>query len=224
MNNTRMLEIAPDTKYNKLLLSEHEHYYRNSDVDFHSNYRCFDMEFEWKEPTTTRRAFNEIIGRIPQNYNWVFLDCGCGLGHVMYLASFYFNTVYGVEFIDEVADIAKKNLTKMLPDDKTYRVFSCDMFDLDTKIIRETNVFYISNPFMDEKLFGNLVEIIFNSLKEIEREIWIIYYYPYCENMMKKYSETFPMVETIETIETVGKVNFYHHQTKERSVPKSMKS
>jgi predicted RNA methylase len=218
MNNSRILEIAPDTEYNKLLLSEHEHYYQNIDVDFHSNYRCVDIDLEWKEPTTTRKAFNRIIERIPQNSDWVFLDCGCGLGHVMYLASFYFNIVYGVELIDEIANIAKQNLMKLLPDNKVCRVFSCDMFDLDTNIINETNVFYISSPFMDEKQFYMLVEMIFGSLQKIEREIWVIYYYPYCANIMEKYRETFPIVDTIETIETIGKVNFYRHRIEEKFI------
>jgi SAM-dependent methyltransferase len=211
MTDSRMLEIAPDTEYNKLLLSEHELYYQTFSVDFHSNYRCADVNFEWKEPTTTRKAFNAIIEKIPRNRGYVFLDCGCGLGHAMYLASFYFDIVYGVELIDEIADIAKQNLMTLLPDNRVYRVFSCDIFDLDAKIIDKTNVFYISSPFMDEILFDRLVKIIAGSLQEVEREIWLVYYYPYCENIMEKYHDVFRLVETMETAETMGKVNFYRH-------------
>lgn len=56
--------------------------------------------------------------------------------------------------------------------------------------------------------FNKLIRIIIGSLQNREREIWLIYFYPYCERVMKKYSGIFPLVDTLETI---GKVNYYHH-------------
>jgi SAM-dependent methyltransferase len=206
-----MLKMLPESEHDKLLHSEHELYYKDYGVDFCSTYQCFDSEFEWKEPTTSRKVFDEIIEKIPINKSWVFLDIGCGLGHVMYMASSHFDTVYGVEIIDEVAEIAKQNLAKLLPENKSCNVLSGDMFELDKKIINLANVFYISSPFMEEDLFDKLVKMILNSLSDAEREIWIIYYYPYCEHIMDKYRDIFPMVDSLESI---GKINFYHHRRK----------
>ena len=208
MNESRLIKVTPDSEYNKLMLSEHELYYKNSDVNFYSNYKAVDINLEWKEPTTPRKTFEEIIARIPINKSWVFLDCGCGLGHVIYLASSYFGKVYGVECIPEIAEIARQNLIKLLPNNNSYKIFSCDMFELEKTVIDETNVFYISSPFTDEHEFNNLIKIIIGSLQNREREIWILYFYPYCERVMKKYSGIFPLVDTLETI---GKVNYYHH-------------
>ena len=208
MNESRLIEVAPDSKYNRLMLSEHELYYKKSGVNFYSNYKAVDINLEWKEPTTPRKVFDEIIARIPLNRSWTFLDCGCGLGHAVYLASFYFKKVYGVEYIHEIAEIAGQNLIKLLPNNNSYKIFSCDMFELEKTVIDETNVFYISSPFTDEHEFNNLIKIIIGSLQNREREIWILYFYPYCEHVMEEYSGIFPLVDTLETI---GKVNYYHH-------------
>jgi SAM-dependent methyltransferase len=208
MKNSKLINIAPDTEYNELMLYEKDFYYKNTDVNFYSNYKAYDDNWEWKEPTTPRKVFDEIIGIIPADKNRVFLDCGCGLGHVMYLATFHFNKVYGVEYISEVADIAEKNLSKLLPDKNKFKIFSCDMFELDKEIFNESSVFYISSPFLEEDTFKKLINIIADSLKKKEREIWIIYFYPYCENVMKEYHCIFPLVNVLETI---GKVNYYHH-------------
>ena len=208
MTKSRLIEVIPDSEYNKLMLSEHELYYKNSGVNFYSNYRAVDINLEWKEPTTPRKTFEEIIARIPVNKSWVFLDCGCGLGHVIYLASSYFGKAYGVECIPEIAEIARQNLIKLLPNNNSYKIFSCDMFDLEKTVIDETTIFYISSPFTDEHEFNKLIKIMIGSLQNREREIWLIYFYPYCERVMKKYSGIFPLVDTLETI---GKVNYYHH-------------
>ena len=209
MTASRMLEVHPDSEYNKLMLSEHDLYYKNSGVDFHINYQAVDRKLEWKEPTTPRGIFEEIIKYIPVNKDWVFLDCGCGLGHVVYLASFYFNIVYGVECIEEVAEIAKKNIKILLPNRKYCTVLFSDIFKLDKKIINKTNVFYISSPFIDENIFEKFVKIILHSLKNKKREIWLIYFYPYCDHIMKKYSNTLPLVYTLKTL---GDVNYYHYE------------
>jgi len=215
MNKSRLLEVNPDSNYNKLILSEHELYYKNDNVDFYSNYLAFNRKWEWKEPTTPRNVFEEIISRIPINKDWTFLDCGCGLGHVMYLASFYFKIIYGVEYIAEIAEIAKQNLNKLLPNNNSYKIFICDMFKLDKDIFNKTNVFYISSPFIDEKLLDKLVKRILNSLKNNDREIWIIYFYPYCERIIEKYKNIIPLVDTFETI---GKVNYYRHFIENKNI------
>jgi hypothetical protein len=156
--------------------------------------------------------------RIPIDQSWTFLDCGCGLGHAVYLASFRFSMIYGVEYIAEIAEIAEQNLKKLLPNSNSYKIFSCDLFELDEKRIDKTNVFYISSPFLDENKFGQLIKIIIASLQKRERTIWIIYFYPYCGNIMEKYSDIFSLVGTLETI---GKVNYYHHEGQEADLHSS---
>jgi hypothetical protein len=208
MQKSRLIEIKCDSEYNKLLLAEKEVYYNDVDVNFHSTYRAMNRKLEWREPTTPRKIFFEIFAKISINPNWVFLDCGSGLGHVMYLASFLFNTIYGVEYLNEISEIAKKNLQLLMQENTNYKIFCCDMFDLDISILNEVNVFYISSPFTGDRMFERFIKKIEKSLLNQEREVWLIYFYPYCEDIMKKYIDLFPLKMSIQTI---GKTNYYHH-------------
>jgi hypothetical protein len=194
------------------MLSEHEKYYKGLGVDFSCTYKSMDRKLEWCEPTTPREVFYEIFSKIECHSDWVFFDCGCGLGHAMYLASTLFSRVYGVEHIPEIANICKNNLNLLISKEKDYKIFNCDMFELDISIFDEVNVFYISSPFNDNTTFEKLIAIINNSILKSDREAWIIYFYPYCEKIMEKYAEVLPLCLTLQTI---GKVNYYHHRQRD---------
>lgn len=208
MEESRLLNIEPDSDYNRLMLSEKEEYYNNNNVNFSSSYFAFDKQFEWREPTTPRKIFFDILNQIPLKSENVFLDCGSGLGHVVYLASFFFKKIYGVEYIEEIARLSEKNLQNIMPNGIDYTIFCCDMQNLDMSILNEAHIFYISSPYNDSELFEKFILKIKESIYQRQRESWIIYFYPYYENIMDKYKDVFPLEKTFQTI---GKVNYYHH-------------
>jgi hypothetical protein len=209
MQLSRLIKIKPDSEYNQLMLTEKEEYYKDFDVDFSSTYTTIDGKLEWREPTTPRTVFLEIFNKITIDKDWIFFDCGCGLGHAMYLASFFFDKIYGVEYIRKIARICKKNLNAIMPKGKTYKIYHCNIFDVDKFILDEVNVFYISSPFNDVETFDKLIGIIKESIFSKDREVWVIYFYPHCEDIMKKYLDIFQLDLTFKSI---GKVNYYHHK------------
>jgi SAM-dependent methyltransferase len=209
MCSSKIIKIKPDSEYNKLMLSEKEEYYKNIEADFFSSYTTIDGKLERCEPTTPRAIFFEIFNKIVIDKDWIFLDCGCGLGHAMYLASFFFDKIYGVEYIPRIVRICKKNLNLIMPKNKTYKIYHCNMFDIDKSVLNEINVFYVSSPFIDIGMFDRLICMIRESILNRDREAWIIYFYPHCESVMEKYSKIFPLELTFKSI---GKVNYYHHK------------
>jgi hypothetical protein len=208
MKISRLLPITPDTEYEVQMLKDHVEYYQKFGADFTFTYRAENRKLIWKEPTTPRNVFFDIFDKLSCNSEWVFLDCGCGLGHAMYLASFFFNVIYGIEIITEIAQICEKNLQLTMPFDKKYEVLNCDLLKPNFSVLNKTNVFYVSSPFIGEK-FDNFMQIIKESIITNEREVWIVYFYAYCEDIMKKYSDILPLEMSFLSI---GKVNYYHHQ------------
>jgi len=208
MGKSRLIKTIPDTEYNKLMFSEAKEYYNNPDLDFTSTYRALDESLEWREPTTPRKVFFDIFNKIKIKKEWAFLDCGSGLGHTVYLATFLFDKVYGVEYLKEIYDISQKNLKILLPDNQNYKIFCTDIFGLSIDFLSEINVFYISSPFIEESMFEKLSKNIVSSIKAREREVWIIYFYPHCEKVLKKYHDIIPLQFTLQSI---GKVNYYRH-------------
>jgi hypothetical protein len=208
MEKSRLIKIAPDTEYNKLMLAEQEIFYKKNDVNFSSTYLALDKTLEWVEPTTPRKVFFEIFNKLSLNSKCVFLDCGSGLGHAVYLASFFFKEVYGVEYIDEIAKLSEKNLKQIMPKSVVYKIFCHDLLTLDVDLLNKINVFYLSSPFYEKECFEIFIEKIINSIFIQRREIWIIYYYPHHEDIMIKYTDIFPLDISFQSI---GKVNSYHH-------------
>jgi hypothetical protein len=207
MRESKLIHIKPDSEYNKLMLAEHEEYYKSLGIDFTSTYRELDNVQEWSEPTTPRKVFFEIFDKITIDPKWVYFDCGSGLGHTMYLASFLFTRIYGVEYNPEIANICEKNLKLLMP--KEYKLFKCNVFDVSAFIFDEINVLYLSSPFNDVTTFERLLNLIAISIKNKDREFWLVYFYPYCENIMAKYSKILPLEFSFQSI---GKVNYYHHK------------
>ena len=179
----------------------------DSTIDFTSTYFSVDGNNEWVDPTTTRFMFERIMNNLDVKREWVFLDCGSGLGHVLYLAHSYFDTVIGVEIIPDVYEKSKKNLNSLFSNN-SIEIFNCDMFDLPDNIWNETNIFYISSPFQTSQDIDKLIIRIINSIKAREREIYVIYYYPYCSDVLKKYA-SFLSLEKI--IHGIGDAFVYHH-------------
>ena len=134
------------------------------------------------------------------------MDCGCGLGFPMYLASKKFKKVIGVEMIPEISAKAVNNLKMM--NVKNFEIINSDIRKVDDNILNQINVFYMFNPFVD-CVFEEFIQKIANliSKKEKSHPVWIIYVNATCENTMKKYSDIIPLAFSVQDFR---KINFYH--------------
>ena len=176
-------------------------------VDFTSVYMSHDGYNEWVDPTTTWLMFSRIVKCIDIKPNWGFLDCGSGLGYVLYLASGFFSKVTGVEILCDVYRKSISNLDILLPDNNI-DVYNCDMFDLPYSVWDEANVFYVSSPFQEYDLIEKLANQVIESLNRVEREIYIVYYYPYCADVFDRYAE---ILELEYEVYGLGVAKIYHH-------------
>ena len=73
------------------------------------------------------------------------------------------------------------------------------------------SIFFISSPFSTEKEFDLLIGKIYESVKRIDRNVYIIYYYPYFKNILKNYSDYF---EFVKELNLIGDVLIYKHYKK----------
>jgi SAM-dependent methyltransferase len=118
----------------------------------------------------------------------VFVDLGCGKGRVLLIASqFCFREVRGVEFAQELCEIAKDNCA--VYKSKTgvgteFRIIESDVVDY----IIKTNeiVFYMFNPF-DDKVLTVVLNNIARSLKIKPRKILTIYFNPLGGNFIEQH-------------------------------------
>ena len=105
-----------------------------------------------------------------------FLDFGSGKGRVLLIASqLPFKSVIGIEFSPELCEVAKGNIAKISPSKCAASWVECVHTDvMEYRLPGNPLVCYFYNPFdqvIMEVVVGRLVE----SLREIPREIYVIY-------------------------------------------------
>ncbi len=179
--------------------------YENLGIDFFSCYKneiedCINCESTFKE------TFLNLLSMIQIKPEWNFMDCGSGLGLPIYLASSYFKKVYGVEIIEEIANISIKNLNILKVEN--FEVICSDINKIDDNILDTINVFYLFNPFIN-KIFEKFIVKIVNSIKRADRDVIIIYVNTIQENFLDKYIGN---LFTIKSINDFRKINFYSHK------------
>ena len=207
LRKRHLLKTDGTSLNDKILKDEHRLYYTNTDVDFQSTYKTADGSMEWKDPTTSAAVFAEILKCLDITGHETFMDCGCGLGHVLYLASKSFTKIYGVEIVEEAVTQCRKNITALLPNN-TINIFAADMFTLCKDLFDSVDVFYVANPFGNMNEFSKLRNIIETSIERNNRDVYFIYYYPYFEADMAK-SNKFTIYRVLSSDN--GNVNIYKH-------------
>jgi len=105
-----------------------------------------------------------------------FIDFGSGKGRVLLIASqLPFKSVIGIEFSRELCEIANSNIAKIPPSKCAASWVECVHTDvMEYRLPGNPLVCYFLNPFdqvIMEVVVGRLVE----SLREIPREIYVIY-------------------------------------------------
>ena len=128
------------------------------------------------EPTRVMplmRLFPALRKIMPENS--VLVDLGCGKGRVLLVASHCgFREVRGVEFAQELCDIAKKNIAIY----KSRTGIQTEIKIIHADVTRyaiedEENVFFAFNPF-DETIFSQVIDNIAASLRRRPRKILIV--------------------------------------------------
>lgn len=189
-----------------IFYKEFEKQFEDKGVDFFSCYEngnknCINCE------TTFEQTFLNALSKININPEWNFMDCGCGLGFPMYLASSRFKKVFGVEIIPEIAQKAENNLKIMGV--KNYEIINSDIRNIKANILKQINVFYLFNPFIDN-IFEEFIQNISESMVQGKhKNTWFIYVNAICEDAMKKYSDILPLEFSIQDFR---KINFYRYK------------
>ncbi len=103
---------------------------------------------------TDPRLVEEIFAKLPQAAKEsTFVDYGCGKGRVLMLAALHgFQRVIGVEFAPELAEISRRNMSRLPPPRRAafFEVFQGDAADFSPPPGPLTVFFY--NPFHGETL------------------------------------------------------------------------
>lgn len=183
--------------------------FKDKNIDFYTCYRnlhqdCVDCE------STFKVTFSSILSNIKIDPTWNFMDCGSGLGIPLYVASNYFNKVYGVEILSELVDICNKNL-KIL-NINNYELINNDINSININILDSINVFYLYNPFQND-IFKKFISNVVESIKRCEREVWLIYLNTIHEDLFN--DELIKKILPLDfSVNDFQKINYYHHNIK----------
>lgn len=112
------------------------------------------------------------------NANYHILDFGCGKGRVLAVAAWYgFKKITGIEFSAELCAEARNNITPVQAKfpEKIFNVIHANAAEYE--IEDDTNVFFFFNPF-DATVMLAVVKNILRSLKNHQREIYVVYVNP----------------------------------------------
>jgi tRNA A58 N-methylase Trm61 len=106
------------------------------------------------------------------------LDIGCGTGiFLFYLASKKFEHLHGIEYNENLIQIALKN-QKEWKNDNNITIHFNHGDALSYSIPPETNVFYFFNTFLNKETYMEWIELLKNSLIQYPRKIKIVLLLP----------------------------------------------
>lgn len=104
---------------------------------------------------------------------FTFIDLGCGKGRTLLVATkFGFKQVIGVEFVAELAEIARRNLAKM----RTANAVVLHADAADFHFPDSDSVIYLYNPFSQEVLR----KVVANLRECCSKRLYVMYKFPQC--------------------------------------------
>lgn len=159
-------------------LKEVRSFCRKNKVDFNCIMPPEELGFTRKEGYSYEPSYSmpEIIDFLKVSKDDAIIDLGCGKGYAMWqLSKLPFGRIDGLDLAENLVDIAKENLEKLLPSDTRFHYFTCNV--LDFKDIDNYNFVYMFNPFPGP-VFKKVYEQIVDSIKRKNRKFTIIYQNP----------------------------------------------
>ena len=126
---------------------------------------------------TRGRAFRKLFSSLRFPPDSVFVDYGSGKGKILLLAAECgFRKVIGIEFSEELHQIAQQNILRYGGVAQQRAELVCA--DAATFVLRDDeNVFYFFNPFEADVLAGVAAQIR-ASLQRRPRHIWVVFFDP----------------------------------------------
>jgi hypothetical protein len=149
---------------------EKKHYYR----------------YEATKPFIFKEAFRNLDWHFNES---TFIDFGCGKGAgLLYASDYRFKKLIGVEFSQQLCDIANENMKKFVLRSRhkiDYDIVHKDACEFE--IPPESDCFYFFNPF-DGTILEKVIRNILRSLETNKRKIIIVYINALHHEILKKYS------------------------------------
>ncbi|MEL7213746.1 MAG: class I SAM-dependent methyltransferase [Pseudomonadota bacterium] len=136
-------------------------------------------------------AFQHVMKRLDLPANPILIDFGSGKGRTLILAAMdgRFEKVIGVEFSQELVDIADRNVAVVESKGKlTCPIENICVDAMQYQYRDDETVFYFFYPF-DAELMEVVVGQILASLKRKPREARLVYYYPVHEKAMARFEQ-----------------------------------
>ena len=140
------------------------------------------VRFATEYRPTPIRAFVHILERLHLDHReWVFIDLGAGKGRALLLAAqFPFKRIIGVEFAEDLARTARRNVATCSQSGLKCPNISVVCQDAaEYRFPSEKLVIYLNNPFRGA-VMKSVVERIGQSLLECPRELYVVYWNPFC--------------------------------------------
>jgi SAM-dependent methyltransferase len=144
---------------------------------------------------TKWREFARMMEAVPINYGeFIFVDAGCGKGRALMFASFFnFKKIIGVEFSEELVEIAKQNMATFSAKTGMRSALEIQCKDVALFDLPDGNLLiYLYNPFHSE-LMRLFIEKIRRFVERSAFQIYIAYRNPVCAEMF----EEEPILETL---------------------------
>jgi SAM-dependent methyltransferase len=124
--------------------------------------------------------FESIMRPLGLDYSkYIFIDLGSGKGRALLLASHLpFQRIIGVEFSQELHEIAERNVASYRSDRQQCRQFELERGDAMTYAFPdEPTVLYLYHPF-GEEVMRPVLENLARSLQRLPRDLVVLYFNP----------------------------------------------
>jgi SAM-dependent methyltransferase len=162
------------------ILIKERHYEKRFGIETSTIYLLKDnlslhKDGEDYQPTPYKKL-EKVVEYLKLSSDDVCIDLGCGKGRVVFFfASQKVKKVIGVELVENLVNIAKKNLKNLrIKDRATVEIFHGDATDFN---FEECTIFFLFNPF-GYKTLEKVILNIKNTLVTNPRRIRILYYNP----------------------------------------------
>lgn len=145
-----------------------------------------------------------VFSEIPVDYsNSILLEIGCGKGRAIAAAATHeFKKIIGIDYEENLVDLAKKNLNQMRFK-KTTDIVIQHQDATFYKVPNDINVIYFFNPFIGETL-KKVIENIHQSYVAAPRKILIIYLNEVDFDLLVENQSWLTKITTLPTVDTVS--------------------
>jgi hypothetical protein len=167
---------ARQREFDRLHGVETEHILNLEDLDIQSRNVVDGTPYQ----ATPIGTLDDVFSSAPiAHSDFTFVDLGSGMGRALLMASaFPFRKIIGVKFSPSLHAIAVRNIQSYRSDKQECKEIEALCMDgAEYSFPPENTLIYLFNPFR-RPLMELLLRNLEGSLKEVPRQLFIVYYYP----------------------------------------------